>query len=372
MKTPAHLNRRTLLLGSGALSLSACATPAQKTFLTLQDSIDDPLARFRLNANAPRARWLEHLHLPALTHAPRMLALSGGGEDGAFGAGALAGLSKMNERHVYDIVTGVSTGALIAPFAFLGAAYDDTLRQIFLDHDASDIMRFNPVNALLEGGLFETDRLAGLIKDFTPASVLSAVAARHDQGARLFMVTTNIETSQAMVWNMGEIAKSGNFALFRTVMRASGTLPGLFTPVDVAFSANGKTYREVHVDGGVHMQFLATPRAAFRAPTSQLMRGGHAYVLINNTLTPPPEQASTSALGISQQAMSAMIRASAINGVETARLLAKRHGLGFSVASVSPNSGIIYDPLDRFSHDYMEAMYHHGFERARKGQLWQA
>lgn len=357
---------------AAASALSACADlPAETDTLRSSGDGGDPLARLRFQADANPSIWAGHLNLPRLTNKPQMLALSGGGEDGAFGAGALTGWSQTGTRPDFDVVTGVSTGALIAPMAFLGADSDDALTHMFLDHDASDIMRFRWLTAVSGDGIYDTSPLADLIASYTPDAVLDEIAKKHDAGGRLFVVTSNLGTSDAVVWNMGEIAKAGLYNLFRSVTLASGALPGLFPPVKIRFIDAGEQVTETHVDGGVQMQVLATPPAAF-AVKSDAARGGSAYVIVNNTLDPDPQDSAETVLGISQQAMTAMVRSSAASSVNTARLLARDHGLEFSVACVDAESGIVYDPSDRFSTEYMAAMYAHGHGRAVSGRLWQA
>lgn len=168
---------------------------------------------------------------------------------------------------------------------------------------------------------------------------------------------------------MGVIAEAGQYKLFRAIMRASSALPGLFPPVELSYDDGTTEYRETHIDGGVQMQFLAIPDYAFTTPGMSLA-GGHIYLMVNNTLNPAPTEVSRSALGISQQAMTTMIRANARAAVHSTQLYAYQNGLGFSVASVDPDSGIVYDPSDRFSSDYMNGLYRHGYGRAVQGQLW--
>jgi hypothetical protein len=369
------MNRRRMLFGLAAVTtLSACAGRSEKE-LVAYDRVfltqNDPLASLRLHADADPATWARHLDLPRLKNKPQILALSGGGEDGAFGAGALNGWSESGTRPDFDIVTGVSTGALIAPLAFAGQEYDDNLRHMFLDHDASDIMRFRGLAAATGDSLYDTTPLAELIETYTPDAFLRVVAAKHDAGGRLFVVTSDLATSTAVVWNMGAIAKAGQYELMRTVILASGALPGLFSPVKVSYEVGDQGVTETHVDGGVQMQLLAAPEAAFGF-AGQHAAGGHGYVIVNNTLEPDPEDTAGSVLGVTQQAMTAMVRASAAASVNTARLLAGAHGIGFSMASVEVDSGAVYDPSDRFSAKYMRKLYEYGYDRAVSSRLWQA
>ena len=365
------LSRRRMLLGMASFgSMSACVGPlADLGKSPVSPILQEALAGFRFSAEAPATIWARHLNLPRLNQKPQMLALSGGGEDGAFGAGALAGWSATGTRPEFDIVTGVSTGALIAPMAFLGSAYDETLKHMFLDHDADDIMNFRWLSAAFADGIYDTEPLAQLIETYTPVPLLEAVARKHDAGGRLFVVTANLSTSDAAVWDMGAIAKAKKYDLFRSVIRASGALPGLFSPVKLSFLENGEIVTETHVDGGIQMQVLATPAAAFSV-TSTVAQGGHAYIIVNNTLDPAAQRSASSVLGISQQAVTAMARTSAAASVNTARMLSDKLGLGFSYTCVTPDSGAVYDASDRFSADYMAALYAHGYNRAVSGALW--
>lgn len=367
--TAGNLGRRHLLLGLAAGTLAACTGGTPSLSRPRATSKTDPLSRFRLFADDPSEKWMQHLGSPQSSGGPNVLALSGGGEDGAFGAGALVGWSVRGDRPDFDLVTGVSTGALIAPFAFLGPDHDDDLRRIFTEHDASDVMRMRPLRAVFSDALYDTTPLAELILEYTPPTFLRAIADRHTAGNRLFVVTSELETARASVWDMGAIAEAGDYDLFRSILRASAALPGLFPPVTLRYASNGQTYTETHIDGGVHMQFLAVPSFAFTTPDEKL-EGGHIYLLINNTLYPAPENVTRSALSISQQALTTTGRANALLAVNATQLFARENGLQFSVTSIDPRSGIVYDPSDRFSSVYMNALYRHGYQRAVAGTLW--
>lgn len=363
------IGRRAFLAGAGSAGFFAC-TPAEPIALSSRSTTyADPLSRFRFFAEDGPDKWLAHLNPPTKSGGPRVLALSAGGEDGAFGAGALVGWSAYGDRPEFDLVTGISTGALIAPFAFLGSEYDDTLRRMFTHYDASDIMRIQPFQAIVSDALYDTTPLAVLIDQFTPVSVLEAVGARHEAGKSLFIVTSELETARASVWDMGAIAQAGHYDLFRAVMRASAALPGLFSPVELRYSLDGVMYSEIHMDGGVHMPFLAIPSFAFTSPNNRLA-GGHLFLMINNTLNPMPVAVTRSALGISQQALTTTTRAHTLSAVNATQLFAQERDIRFSVAAISPDSGVIYDPSDRFSSTYMNALYAHGYERAAYGALW--
>ncbi|WP_089278224.1 patatin-like phospholipase family protein [Antarctobacter heliothermus] len=379
--------RRTVLAGLAMTALSACTDRSAVTMSTQSTTqamartiprsmprsmtAPDPLVRFRFFADAGPDVWERHLQPPKTDGGLCVLALSGGGEDGAFGAGALAGWSAAGTRPDFDMVTGISTGALIAPFAYLGPDHDDALRRIFTQHDAGDIMKLQPLKVPFSDALYDTTPLARLIEAFTPPTFLQAIADRHATGARLFVVTSDLDRSRAVVWNMGEIAQSGQYDLFRAILRASAALPGLFSPVTLTYSVGDATFAETHLDGGVHMQFLAIPQFAYTS-THRKLPGGALYLLINNTLDPAPTTVSRSALAISQHALTTSIRANALAEVNATRSFSRANGIDLHVASVDPESGVVYDPSDRFSSTYMNALYSHGFERGIGRTLWSA
>lgn len=367
----AMMGRRQALAALAATALTACSGATPAAVSTRSITANDPLAQFRLFSDAGPDIWARHMTPPMSGTEPCVLALSGGGEDGAFGAGALVGWSASGTRPIFDMVTGVSTGALIAPFAFLGAAHDEDLRRIFTEHSAHDIMRMQPFRAMIGDALYDTAPLASLIAEFTPPDVIDAIAARHASGARLFVVTSELDSAKASIWNMGAIAQAGQYDLFRGILRASAALPGLFSPVKLTYAVGRITYAETHIDGGVHMQFLAVPEFAYAANSPQLP-GGDVFVVINNTLDPAPASVSRSALAISQQALTTSGRATAAAAVQATRMFGQSSGMAVSVASIDPNAGIVFDPSDRFSSVYMNALYRHGFERGRDGSLWSA
>ncbi|MCV3274228.1 patatin-like phospholipase family protein [Roseobacter sinensis] len=353
---------RRMFLFSGAAALAGCAAPDLAPAIRPSGK-PDLLASIRFAAEAPPDIWTSHLNVAAMRNAPNVLALSGGGEDGAFGAGALNGWSAAGGRPDFDLVTGISTGALIAPFAFLGSDHDPTLRQIFTQHDAADIMRFRGLSGFLDDALYSTAPLQELLEFYVSNDVVTDVAARHAAGARLFVVTSNLEANRAVVWNMGEIAGLGQADLFRGIMRASSALPGLFPPVNLRLAAADGAYTETHVDGGLHMQMLAVPTAAFDAGPIR-RSGGHLYLIINNTLYPAPQAVPRTTVGVSQHALTTMVRSSAVQTVSTAQLFARQGGLDLSVASIDPSSGIVFDTSERFSQTYMRSLFAHGFQRA--------
>ncbi len=164
------------------------------------------------------------------------LALSGGGDDGAFGAGVLCGWTAHGDRPEFKLVTGISTGALIAPFAFLGSSYDDTLRYLYTGITGKDIFYMNSLLTVLwRESVADTGPLAKMLDKYVDETMLAEVAAAHAKGRRLIIGTTQLDAQRLVLWDMGAIAASGDpkaLKLFRKIMLTSASIPGcLSTPV---------------------------------------------------------------------------------------------------------------------------------------------
>src|SRR3954470_8601206 len=211
------------------------------------------------------------------------LALSTGGGDGAFGAGLLSGWSLSGKRPEFSVVTGVSTGALMAPFAFIGSSRDDGLKRAYTEYNAGDI--FEDVKTA--ESLVDTWPLKRLIaKEVTP-ELLAQIAEAHKKGRRLFVATTNLDAQRGTIWNMGAIAAKGDEAalkLFRDILAASTAIPGLFPPVLIDVEANGKKTQEMHVDGGLSAQVFVAPESLLNTSSTTKLPATALYLIANNRL----------------------------------------------------------------------------------------
>ena len=118
------------------------------------------------------------LEYPKLSNT--MLALSGGQEDGAFGAGLLVGWSEQGSRPQFKIVTGTSTGALAAPFAFLGSEYDWALKKIYTETQPGDVISSarSLLSAVNNDSLMDNSSLAQSINKYLDANLLDRIAGR--------------------------------------------------------------------------------------------------------------------------------------------------------------------------------------------------
>jgi hypothetical protein len=194
----------------------------------------------------------------------KVLALSGGGANGAYGAGLLYAWSKTGQRPTFQLVTGVSTGALMAPYAFLGPAWDEQLKQAYLGEATTHLLRSRLLLRLFTPGFYSKAPLEHLVRASVTDALLAAIAAEHAKGRQLLVGTTNLDTEQLVVWDMGAIAAKGGpeaKALFADVLIASASVPIVFAPTLIKVESHGRQFREMHVDGQTEFAFFIVPQA---------------------------------------------------------------------------------------------------------------
>jgi predicted acylesterase/phospholipase RssA len=290
------------------------------------------------------------------------LVLSSGGSDGAFGAGLLSGWSASGKRPEFSVVTGVSTGALMAPFAFAGPRYDEQLRSAYTNVTAADIFEVGGTGE----SFLDTWPLKRLLeKQITPA-LLADVAAEHRRGRRLFVTTTALDAERFVVWNMGAIAAHGGddaIKLFRNVLLASSAIPGAFPPVPIDVEANGKRFQEMHVDGGVGGQFFVAPAALMAATSDYRLPATQLYIVVNNGLKRDFGVVERTTPSILAKAVATAVRFDTRLMIDRAYEAAKRSGVGFNVATIDPD----FEAPSRgaFDPDYMRALFQAGFEQGK-------
>jgi len=285
------------------------------------------------------------------------IALSSGGADGAFGAGLLNGLSESGRRPDYAVVTGVSSGALMAPLVFAGPRYDDALRAAYTKITAADVFEVGGTGESFLDSWPLKDLIA---KQITPA-LFADIAAAHNSGRRLFVVTTDLDAERSVVWNMGAIAAHGGdaaLALFRDVLLASSAIPGGFPPVLIDVEANGKEFQEMHVDGGVGGQFFVAPPAVMAATSDYRLPATALYVVINSGLQPGFQIVSRSTASILTGTVGAAVKVDTRLMIDRAYLAAKRSGVDFNIASIP--AGFNAPSRGPFDPDYMSALFQLG------------
>lgn len=302
-----------------------------------------------------------------------VLALSGGGANGAFGAGVLAGWTERGDRPRFDIVTGVSTGALAAPFAFLGPDWDPQLHEAFTSGASSDLLSWRAFAAFINPSLFGSDNLRELVDQYVTPDLLAAVAAEHAEGRRLLIATTNLDNQETVIWDMGVLATQGDEGateLFKQVLVASASIPGVFPPVLIAgLDSQGQVMMEMHVDGGVNTPFLVIPEnlLLWTRPNAGGASAGSIYVIVNGQVGRSEQPTPGELREILARTYDSMTKAQARTHLAVTAAFAERNGLQMEVAAIPDNVAV---SSLRFDQPTMEALFELGRERARSGEAW--
>jgi predicted acylesterase/phospholipase RssA len=284
----------------GALALAGCtALPRRDAPPTLFNSATPEgfaadvrfLTTDRASVEAKSTDALQRLRNSSKEGTIRALVLSGGGAGGAFGAGALVGLSRRDERPQYDVVTGVSAGALIAPFAFLGPAWDSQLTEAFTS-GRGEQMSVSGLLKLPFGAARRSAALTALVDHYVTPDLIDAVASEAAKGRLLWVATTDLDKEETVIWDLGAIAMRGGEParkLFRDVLVASASIPGVFEPVLIHVELGGRSYDEMHVDGNASTPLFVAPVAAyFTLMDQRSLDGAQVYVLINGQIIEAP------------------------------------------------------------------------------------
>lgn len=306
-----------------------------------------------------------------------ILAISGGGANGAFGAGLLVGWTAAGDRPKFRIVTGISTGALIAPFAFLGPDMDAELERFYTTTSTRDILtRRNLLFLLRLDSAADSTPLRNKLLDLFSPEMIAAIAAEHKKGRRLYIGTTHLDAGRPMIWNIGEIArnnKPGVAALLADIFLASVSVPGVFPPVYIQVEANGRTYDEMHVDGGTSSQVFFFPSALraekFMKNIQMEDRKLRIFVIRNSRLVADWVAVPPRVPAIAHRSVSALIRSQGNGDVNQIYLRSLWDGIDFNLAFI-PQSFTL-EPQEDFDTEYMRALFDLGFKQAREGFPWQ-
>jgi len=303
------------------------------------------------------------------------LALSGGGENGAYGAGLLTGWTASGKRPEFSMVTGISTGSLIAPFAFLGSAYDQRLTDIYTKYSTEDLVIKRSVFGMISAAsAVDTTPLKKIIASYVDANLIAAIAAEHRKGRRLFIGTTNLDAGRPVMWNIGAIANSSDpraADLIHQVLLASASIPGAFPPVLIKVEADGKVYDELHVDGGTTTQVFVYPVGIdWKAVTTKLKVPGRPdlYVIRNASLDPTYEPVKPKIVPIAGRSISSLIRTQGIGDMYRIYLSAQRDGLRYHLAFIPKEFDVKSE--EAFDLAYMRQLYDVGHAQGKAGTAW--
>lgn len=304
------------------------------------------------------------------------LAISGGASSGAFGAGILVGWTNSGKRPEFETVTGVSTGSLSAPFAFLGEPWDNRLRDSFTKVSGEQIYRRrNPLTILGKASAADNTPLRRLVEDYVTDEMVDAIAKQHLRGRRLFVLTTNLDAGRPVVWNIGAIANSvqpGRTKLIQTILIASSAIPGVFPPVRINVTVDGVEYDELHVDGN-------TSKSAFFVPRDYATKVGKSagrimstrntfYVIRNGRVDPAFNPTKPGLPSVVMRSVGVLLFNSAIDNLY--ELYATAQSLGFRFQAVWVPETFTMEEPEPFDPGFMSALYEVGYDIGLKGDFW--
>jgi predicted acylesterase/phospholipase RssA len=304
------------------------------------------------------------------------LALSGGGDNGAFAAGLLNGWTAAGNRPEFKLVTGISTGALIAPFAFVGGAkHDQALRDFYTGVTSKDVLEQRSLlAALTDDAMADNAPLRRLVDRVMTVELMQEIAAEHAKGRMLLIGTTNLDARRGVIWNLTKIAASGHpnsLQLIRDLMVASAAIPGGFPPMMIEVEVDGRRHQEMHVDGGASAQVFVYPTSldvqALSAEAG-IVRDRSLYVIRSSKLTPGWSEVERRTLSIAGHAVASLITTQGVGDLYRIYAIAQRDRVDFNLAFI-PNSFNAPHPQE-FDTDYMRALFKAGYDLAAQGQPW--
>jgi hypothetical protein len=377
--------RITLLLIS-ALALCACAgVPRNPVPLDQLDSAAIPgiqNARYwgderPANLDDIFAEYAEQRRMSGLDRNTTFLALSGGSDHGAFGAGLLNAWTEMGTRPEFTLVTGVSTGALSAPFAFLGSDYDDELLMMYGGFPPERIFRLRGwLSILPQASVADTAPLAEVIAQFVDEKMLAEIAQEHRRGRRLLVQTSHLDAQRPVVWDLGAVAASGApnaLEVFRKTLLASASVPVAFPPVLFEVEVDGQVYDEMHADGGVISQATALTEWQMGIGEQYSDRSNRPttttfYIVRNGKITPEQKSIDYNLLDIAGRAVSTLIKAQGVGDLLSAYAAAVIRGADYYATWIGED--FVYESPGPFDPDYMRALSDYGYNLMKSGNAW--
>ena len=362
------LERKSAVPAHSLSKAQIAGLPSVRYLISTQASVDALVADV-IQIEAARGK-------KAFAGDANFLALSGGGDDGAFGAGLLVGWSKQGSRPAFNLVTGISTGALIAPFAYLGKEYDPVLKEVYTNINPKDVyIERGILSGIFSDGLADSTPLYQLISKYVDANFLKKIAYEYNTNGRWLLIgTTNIDAGIPVAWNMGKIATIGTpeaLELFRRIMLTSASIPGAFSPVMFDFLVDGQAFQEMHVDGGASTQvFLYPSAAAQKANDLGLKRrlNRQAYIIRNSRLDPRWSETERRTISVAGRAIAQLIQTQGIGDLYRIYAMTKMDQVGFNLAYIG--SDFNEPHKEEFDTKYMNALFQYGYEHAVKGYAW--
>jgi predicted acylesterase/phospholipase RssA len=353
-------------------SVEAVPAPAPIRYLVARET--DSFAAEAMRALAKEQAWLASQGQSGPLPPAYFLAISGGGDNGAYGAGFLNGWTASGKRPEFKVVTGVSTGALIAPFAFLGPKYDYVLERVYTQSSQKDIFK---KRGLIKGALFgdsmaDTRPLASVIASYVNQQLLDEIAAEYAKGRVLLVGTANLDSLEPVIWNLTAIAASKDaraIPLFRSILLASASIPGAFPPVMIDANVGGTHYQEMHVDGGTMAQvFFYPPSLNLSQMGPAVQRQRTLYVIRNARLDADWASVERRTLSIATRAIASLTRTQGIGDLYRIYATTERDGIDFNLTYIPPTFDTPH--LAEFDTNYMKQLYGVGKQLGESAYQW--
>jgi len=380
--------RNVLVVATGTqLALSGCATPhrlpavplAQITqatpaagsvrFLVTRET--DSFATEARSALAKEQQWLSSQGHTGELPPAYFLAISGGGDNGAYGAGFLNGWTASGTRPEFKVVTGVSTGALIAPFAFLGPKYDYVIKRVYTETSQKDIFKKRGiVKGIFGDSMADSRPLANVIASYVTPELLREIAVEYEKGRILLVGTANLDSLEPVIWNMTAIAASKDpnaISLFSSVLLASASIPGAFPPVMIDVNVGGARYQEMHVDGGTMAQVFLYPPSISVSNSAQRKRV--LYIIRNARLDADWANVERRTLNIATRAIGSLTRTQGVGDLYRIYATTQRDGIDFNLTYIPPTFNTPHN--EEFDTAYMRSLFDVGFQAAKGALEWQ-
>jgi len=301
-----------------------------------------------------------------------VLALSGGGAGSAFGAGALVGWSRRGTRPDFQIVTGVSSGAMIAPYAFLGPAWDGKLEEAFSGAATEHLLQRRWPGAWLSSSVYRGEPLVQLVDHYVTDELLAAVAQKAATGGVLLVATTDLDKQETVIWNLGVVASIGGERgrrLFRDIIVASASIPGVFPPVLIRVEESGAQFDELHVDGGTTAPLFIAPELINLLPDRLSgLRGANIYAIVNGQLAVTAKTVDGGTIALVKRGVAASLQSGSRLAIEVTAAVAQQNGMHFAVTAI-PSNFPYHGPLDA-TPSTMRALFDFGAGCAVSEQLW--
>lgn len=384
--------RRACAVGAvlGIAALAGCAgrkgfrgTPSPAEAGVNSNNLIDPVQQDALARNAgfdefyQLVKQTREQNRPAVMPPKRtVLCLSGGGSYGAYSAGVLCGWTRCGGRPQFDVVTGISTGALIAPFAFLGCRYDPLLHEFYTTLTRKDILKVRPVRGLFSEAFADNTPLANQVDRVLTWEVVREIAVEHAKGRRLYVGTTEVESRRFVVWDLGEIASRGRPCDRETIKRillGSSAIPGVFPPAEIEVEANGRTFVERHADGGVTQGlFFAPPHvdpAAGDAPGGRSLYGSDVYAIVAGKLYSDPQVIRPRALSLVGSNVETILYAQTRGDLFRLWTYSTVRGMNFHMAAI-PADVVVEGGAVEFDPKAMTALFNEGVREACERTVW--